>query len=371
MKLPGLLLGFVLGTISAFGEQESFYIGTYTDHSSSKGIYQGSLDSVTGKLGRIVLAAAASDPSFIALSPDGQTLYAAEELPDAGRVQAFRRTNDGSLFALNRRSAGGQATCHVSIDPSGRDVLVANYGSGTIACFRIRKDGAIGFRTARIRFSGSGPNEDRQQGPHAHCIYASPDDAFVYACDLGSDRIWIFKFDAARGRLVAHDPSWAQVPPGSGPRHFFFSRDGKFVYVTNELGHSVTVFARNSSIGNLTWLQTIVIPSEKSGQKSSAAEIALHPSGRWLYVSSRGSDTLSVFATRPSGRLRLIQAVCAGVKSPRSFAIDPLGRWLVAAGQDDNRIAVLRIDARNGELSATTHSARLGSPVCVLFEKKI
>jgi 6-phosphogluconolactonase len=370
MKSFRLFFVLVLGATSVFGEQESFYLGTYTGRSSSHGIYRGSLDSVTGKLGAITLAAATIDPSFLALSPDGQALFAANELPGAGRVQAFRRADDGSLVELNRRSAGGEGTCHVSVDPSGRDLLVANYGSGIIACFQIRAGGKIGWRTARIRFTGSGPDADRQQGPHAHCVYASPDDAFIYSCDLGSDRIWIFKFDAARGRLVANDPPWAQVPPGSGPRHLVFSRDGAFLYVANELGHSVTVFARNSSTGKLTPLQTIVISSGKSDGKISAAEIALHPSGRWLYVSCRGSDTLSVFAVRPSGRLRLVQGISAEVKSPRSFAIDPSGRWIIAAGQDDNRIAVLRIDARSGELVVTAHSARLGSPVCVLFGRK-
>jgi 6-phosphogluconolactonase len=193
----------------------------------------------------------------------------------------------------------------------------------------------------------------------------------VYACDLGSDRIWIFKFDAARGRLVANDPPWAQVPPGNGPRHLVFSRNGGFLYVSNELGHSITVFARDSSTGKLTPLQTTVVPSGKSGGNIRTAELALHPSGKWLYVSNRGGDTLSMFAVRSSGRLGLIQTIAAGVKSPRSFAIDPLGRWIIVAGQNDNRIAVLKIDARSGELSATAPSARAGGPVCVLFEKKM
>ena len=370
MKFTGIFCVLVLLGTSALGRQESFYLGTYTDRSASRGIYRSTIDTVTGQLGPITLAAPVADPSFIALSPDGENLYAAEELSATGRVQAFRREADGSLSALNGRSAGGRGTCHVSVDPSGRDLLVANYESGSIACFRIRADGEIGFRTAFIRFTGSGPNTDRQQGPHAHCIYASPDDAFVYSCDLGSDRIWIFRFDAARGCLVPNSPPWVQVSSGSGPRHLIFSHNGRFVYVSSELGQSVSVFSRDPVTGNLAPLETINISAGISGRKAIPAEIALHPNGRWLYLSNRGSDTISVFAVRSSGRLGLIQNAAAGVKTPRSFAIDPTGRWIIAAGQDDNQIAVLKIDPHSGELGPAMNSARVAGPVCVLFEKK-
>jgi 6-phosphogluconolactonase len=371
MKISCLF--FVLGvcSISALGDQEFFYLGTYTDHASSKGIYQGTLDTATGKLGPLSVSASALDPSFLALRPDGQILYAAEETPGTGAVEAFRRTANGRLLRLNKRSANGNGTCHVSVDPTGRDVLVANYGSGSIACFRLRKNGSIGARTAFVQFSGSGPDADRQAGPHAHSIYVSPDDAFVYSCDLGSDRIWIFRFDAARGTLVANDPPFAQVPPGSGARHLVFGRDGELVYVSNETGHSISVFARNLSTGNLTPLQTVTsLPPGMPDAEAATAEIALHPNGKWLYVSNRGSDTISAFAVGPSGRLKFMQSLAAGVKSPRSFAIDPVGRWMIVAGQNDNRIAVLKIDPASGELSTTDQSAQLGSPVCVLFQTK-
>lgn len=370
MKSVGFFSAIVLCGTSALGEQESFYVGTYTDRSGSQGIYQASIDSVTGELGPITLAASVADPSFIALSPDEGNLYAVQELSGTGRVQAFRRGADGGLIALNGRSADGKGTCHLSLDPSGRDLLVANYETGSIACFRIQADGAIGDRTSLIPFSGSGPDAGRQRGPHAHCIEASPDDAFVYSCDLGSDRIWIFRFDAARGSLVPDKPPWVQVPPGSGPRHLVFSHDGRFFYVSNELGRSVSVFARDPVTGSLAPMETINLPAAGSGGNAIPAEIALHPGGRWLYVSNRGSDTLSVFAVRPSGRLTLIQNVDAGVKSPRSFAIDPTGRWIIAAGQGDNRIAVLKIDPQSGKLSAPVFSARAASPVCVLFAKR-
>jgi 6-phosphogluconolactonase len=222
-----------------------------------------------------------------------------------------------------------------------------------------------------IQLAGSGPNPKRQLGPHAHSIYTSPDDAFVYACDLGSDKVWIFKFDAGDGTLVPSDPPFARVPPGSGPRHLAFNPNGKFVYVSNEMGHDVTVFTRNASTGDLTVLETVgTLPAGTPEGNVTTAEIALHPSGKWLYVSNRGCDTISAFAVGEDGRIKLIQSVAAGVKFPRNFGLDASGQWMITAGQNDGRIAVLKVDPASGRLSATDQSAQVGSPVCVLFEGK-
>ena len=360
-----------LGLVPVLGDQEPFYIGTYTDHNSSQGIYQGTMDPVSGKLGPITPAATASDPSFLALSPNGDALYAAEETPGPGSVEAFQRSEKGTLTPLNKEPAGGSGTCHVSVDPSGRDVLVANYNSGTIACFRLKLGGAIGARTALVQYKGSGPNPARQAGPHAHSIYASPDDAYVYACDLGTDHVWIFKFDPATGTLHAATPPAAEVLPGSGPRHLAFARGGRDVYVTSEMGDSVTFFTRNSHTGQLTRQQTVsTMPAGQPDAKTATAEIVLHPDGKWLYASNRGSDAVSVFAVASSGRIKLIQVIAAGVKVPRNVAIDPTGRWMITAGQNDSRLAVLKIDPQTGKLSATANAAQVPAPVCVLFEPK-
>lgn len=351
---------------SAFVEQASFYIGTYTDSSSSKGIYQGTIDIVNGKLGPLKLAAQATDPSFLALRPDNTALYAAEETPGIGQVQSFARKPDGSLTPLNEQSAEGNGTCHASVDPSGRDVFIANFGTGNIACFPLKPNGSISPRSAMIQF----PVSDSKHPPHAHSNYVSPDGKFVYSCDLGSDHVWIFKFDAAAGTLTPNDPPSASVPPGHGARHLAFSKDGKFIYVVNEMGHSVTLFARNAATGGLIPIQTVdALPPTTSGNQASA-EIVLHPSGRWLYVSNRGSDTISVFEIDSVGKLALIQNFPAEVQRTRSFAIDPMGHWMITAGQQDNRIAVLEINVSTGKLSATGHSAPVGSPVCVLFEER-
>lgn len=345
-----------------------FYLGTYTDRSSSQGIYQGTLDPVTGRLGPLVLATPADNPSFLAFGPSGRVLYAAEEAPNGGRVQAFQCRHDGSLTLLNTQLAEGTGTCHVSVDSTGRNLLAANYGSGSISCFRLERDGSIGPRRAHVQFTGSGPRADRQEGPHAHGVHVSPDNAFVYACDLGSDHVWSFKFDAATGALAACDPPSIRTPSGSGPRHLAFDRDGRFVWVVNELDLSITVLARNPSTGNLTPLQTIPsVPPGAPAENMTASEIILHPGGQWLYVSNRGIDAISVFAVDSSGRLKFIQSVAAEVRSPRSFVIDPAGRWLIAAGQDDGRIAVFKIDPASGEPRATGQSAWIDCPVCVLF----
>jgi 6-phosphogluconolactonase len=367
MKIPLALFWLAAGAPLAGAAPESFYLGTYTDHSGSKGIYAGTLDSMTGALGPLTLAASAVDPSFLALKPDGTALYTAEETPGAGAIGAWRRGTDGALSPLNQHSANGDGTCFVSIDPSGRDALIANYGSGSVACFRLRADGSVGDRTAFVPFTGSGPNHGRQQGPHAHCLLASPDGRFAYACDLGSDRLWVFRFDAATGKLVPDDPPAIQLGPGGGPRHLVFSREGKALYLASEMGHTVTVFSRDTFTGTLTPLQVISTLPPDAPASATTAEIVLHPNGKWLYVSNRGNDTITVFSIGAFDRLRRIESVPAGVQGPRSFAIDPGGRWLLVAGQNDNRLAVLRLDPQTGRLTVTTQATPAASPVCVLF----
>jgi 6-phosphogluconolactonase len=360
------MLLFALASASA--KEIHFYLGTYTDQSGSKGIYEGTLDEDTGKLGPLTLAAPASDPSFLAWSPDGNCVYAALEDWRTARVEAFRRETDGSLTALNTRTMTGSGTCFVSCDPIGPRLFAANYNSGNIVGFNLERSGAIGPTTALRTFTGSGPNAQRQSSPHAHSVYPGPDGRCVYACDLGTDKVWIFDVSLT-GVLRPNQPPFARVPPGSGARHLAFSADGKFVYASNEMGHSVTVFARDSATNGLDPLQTIsVLPAAIPEKGVTTAEIVLHPSGKWLYVSSRGCDTISVLEIGADGKLTLIQSVPALVNGPRNFAIAPGGKWLIVGGQNDNRIAELKIDPATGLLTATQESEKVGSPVCVLFE---
>jgi 6-phosphogluconolactonase len=361
-----LLLLFLLGHL-AKAEVSDFYIGTQTSHSESKGIYRCSIDTDTGKLGPLTLAATANNPNFLAISPDHQFLFAA--LGDS--VGSYRVRGDGALTPLNEQPSGGAGPCHVSLDENGRHLFVANYGGGNIACFPVGADGLIGSRTALMQFTGSGPDPNRQKKPYAHSIYADPQNKFVYACDLGSDSVWIFKFDPVGGLLVPSNPAAAKVPPGSGPRHLAFGPGGHFVYVANEMGASVSFFKRDPVSGALTLVKTVsTLMAGTSTKGVTTAEICFHPSGKWLYVSNRGCDTISVFAMALDGTATLVQSVSSVAKFPRSFAIDPTGKWLIAAGQNDNRLAVLKIDQATGELSPTDQSAAVPAPICVLFAAK-
>lgn len=341
-----------------------FYVGTYTANSTSKGIYHASLDAQTGKLGEVELAVEAQNPSFVALTPNRKFLYAAIE-GGSGMVAAYRVEADGRLTLLNQQPSGGNGTCHVSVDGSGKFVFVADYGSGGIACFAVNPDGSLGKRTGFARFEGSGPNPARQTAPHAHAVYASPDGRFVYACDLGTDRIWIFHFDPATGALEPSDPAFATVPGGAGPRHLAFGKDAAFVYVANELGRSVTAFRRDAATGALENIGTVSLGA--TGVPATVSEIAMHPSGKWLYVASRSDNVIAVFAIGSDGKLSLVQSAPAEVKIPRNFAIAPSGRWLVAAGQDDNRLAVLPIDPQTGRLGSAGDVKNVGKPACIIF----
>lgn len=344
-----------------------FYIGTYTN-AEIKGVYTCVIDLDTGRLGPVQLAAETSNPSWVAVSPSGRFVYAANENAQ-GAVSAFRVEPDGLLTFLNKEDAGGDGTCFVSVDPSESCLLAANYGSGTISSFPILSGGALGAGTSLFQFTGSGPNRARQSESHAHSIYAQPGDRRIYACDLGADTVWSFAFDPARALFDSASRRAASAQPGSGPRHIAFRPDGRFVYVNGEMGLDVSVFARDRATGDLTLVQTVptLEASSPNASKSSTAEIAVHPSGKWLYVSNRGDDTIAAYAIGIDGRLTWRGNASATVKTPRGFAIDPSGRWLLAAGQSDNRIAVLAIDPATGALSPTGQAVQVGKPVCIAF----
>ena len=355
---------FVMTIVTSVHAQEAvFYLGTY-----SKGISLGTLDTDSGKLGPVTLAAEADHPGFVALSPDGKFLYAAME-SGGGAVGAFAVKEDGSLQLLNTRPSGGNGACHVSVDSKGRHVFVANYGGGNIASFPVQPDGSLGEAAATVQFSGSGPNPQRQKKSFAHSIYATGEDRFVYACDLGSDKVWSFRFDGEKGAMTPTEPPAGVVPPGGGPRHLAFHPGGRFVFANNEMGLSVTTFSRDPESGVLTPVETTPTSAKGAGpvEGVTTAEIVCHPSGKWLYVSSRGDNVIAVFAIAADGKLSLVENAPAGVEIPRGMDIDPTGQWIVVAGQKDNKITVLQIDPSTGKLSPTGQSAEVGTPVCVVF----
>lgn len=357
---------FILASVAASADTVEFYIGAYTKPGGNRGIQRGALDTATGEIKMLGLAAEAKNPSFLALSPNGKFLYASIE-DGGGAVGAFAVEKDGSLRHLNNESSKGAGNCHVFVDPSGKVVLAANYGSGSIACLPIREDGSAAPASAAIQHVGAGGDPARQKGPHAHSMYVNGD--FAYACDLGTDDVFVYRLDASKGTLTPNDPPSGKVPPGSGPRHLAFHPKGGFAYVNNEMTCTVTVFAHDAAKGTLTAAQTLsTLPADYAlTKKDSTAEIFCHPSGKFLYVSNRGHDTISVFSIAADGKLTLVQSAPAGVKIPRGFAISPDGGWLVAAGQDSNSLASHKINPATGELMPAAKVEGVGAPVCVIF----
>jgi 6-phosphogluconolactonase len=349
------------------------YFGTYTG-AKSRGIYAATFDDATGQVGTPRLAAETENPSFLALHPTRPLLYAVNEVDNfegksAGSVSAFAvDPATGDLRPLGRASSRGGGPCHLSVDRSGRQVLVANYGGGSVASLPIRADGGLEEAASFVQHTGVGADPKRQKGPHAHMIQTDPSNRLALVADLGLDQVLLYRFDADRGQLAPSAPAFARVDPASGPRHFAFSPDGKDLYVLNEIAVSVTGFKYDA--GRLTPSRTVsAMPAGREVTPAdSGAEIAVHPSGRFLYASLRGPDSLAVFTRDPAtGGLSLVEHVSTGGRTPRSFAIDPSGRFLLAANQRSDSVVVFRIDPRTGRLTATGQTVEVGAPVCVTF----
>jgi 6-phosphogluconolactonase len=361
-----LLLSLLL-PLAAYSAQERFYLGVYTAPGKGEGIYTGLIDSDTGRLSPITLAVKANNPGYLAFSPDASHLYAVTS-DEGGSVSAFSVGKDGALSLLNSAPSGGAGPCHLSVDPSGKNLLVANYTAGNIGCVRINADGSLGGRTSMVNFQGSGPDPGRQSKPAAHFITADSSGGFIYACDRGTDHVWTYHFDAAAGHFKEAADIQGKVPPGSGPRHLAFGPGEDFAYVNGEMGRNVTVFHRDKSTGALTPIQTLpLVPGAAPARGVTTAETLCHPSGKWLYVSSRGDNIIAVFAIGADGKLTFVQDVPCLVKVPRGFGIDPSGRWLISAGQDDGQIAILAIAQDTGRLTPAGQQAKVPSPVDVLF----
>jgi len=350
------------------------YVGTYTAKTTSKGIYAYRFDPQNGQLSAIGVAAQSEDPSFVVLHPNGKFLYAVNEIGNfnggtGGAVSAFAiDAKTGALKFLNQVPTRGAGPCHVSLDKNGAFVLVANYDGGSVASFPVHDDGSLGTASGFVQHSGSGPNKERQEGPHAHWIGTSPDNRFALAVDLGLDQVIVYNFDSSKGIFTPMLSGFAKVTPGAGARHLAFHPDGKFVYVLSEMESSVTVFSYQAKNGTFTSRQTIsTLPKDYSGPKE-AAEIAVHPSGKFLYTSNRGHDSIAIFAIdEKKGTLKSLGQVLTGGKTPRHFAIDPTGAYLLAENQESNNIVVFHIDTATGGLTPTGQTIEVPSPVCITF----
>jgi len=353
-------------------EKLQVWIGTYTGQ-GSEGIYRSQLDLSSGKLSEPQLAAKTANPSFLALHPARPLLYSVSEISEmggkkTGGVTAFAIDESGGLKQLNQEMSQGMGPCHLNVDRSGKVVLVANYGSGTVASLPILEDGRLGPAKSVIQHQGNSVNPQRQEGPHAHSINMDPTNRFAVAADLGIDKLMIYRLDADAATLSPHEPPFFALPPGAGPRHLAFHPSGRYAYVINELASSMSALAYDSEKGQFADLQTETnLPHDFTGS-STTAEVQVHPSGKFLYGSNRGHDSIAMFAIDEAGKLTALGHEPSGGKTPRNFGIEPSGRFLVAAHQDSDNIVVFRI-GQDGKLQRTADEIRVSRPVCIKFRQ--
>ncbi len=349
------------------------FVGTYTSKEGSCGINSVKFNQTTGEFNQPVLAAEAVNPTFLTMNPNGRVLYAIGE-NDSLKGQkgggAFAFNFDpatGQLSPLNAEPTGGLACCHLQADATGRVLILASYHGGDLTAFPLEATGRVGPRSGTMAHTGQlGPRKDRQDKPHTHSVTISPDNRFVYACDLGLDKIFRYTLDPATAKLTLSGET--STTPGAGPRHAKFSTDGKFFYVLNELASSVTIYACDPKSGDLTARQTVpTLPADFKGANT-CAEIRLSADGRFVYGTNRGHDSIAVFArNQTEGTLTLVETVPCGGKHPRNFNLTPDGRWLICANRDTNNLVSFRVDAKTGRLTPSGHAVTISQPVCVLF----
>jgi 6-phosphogluconolactonase len=350
------------------------YVGTYTaGTSTSKGIQTLRLNRDTGALTGPTLSVATENPSFLALHPNGRMLYAVNEVGQfdgkpGGGVTAFTIGKGGTLTKINEQNSGGGGPAHISLNKEGTYAFVANYGGGSVSAYPIAKDGKLGAQTGFVQHEGSGADPKRQNRPHAHSINVDPSGKFAIAADLGLDKLFVYKFDKVKGTLAPNDPPFATVAPGSGARHFAFAPNGKIGYAINELKSTITAFTWDAAKGTLTEIQTLSTLPEGFTGESYTADVQVHPSGKFVYGSNRGHNSIAVFTVdQKTGKLTLSSTQSTGGSWPRHFGIDPSGTFLLAANQRSDSIVVFRIDASTGALKETGMTAQVGQPACVRF----
>lgn len=349
------------------------FVGTYT-HGESRGIYTFRFDPVTGALHATGQVAEVEHPSYLAIHPGGRLLYAVNETGQfagnpGGGVSAFAiDAATGALSLLNQERSHGAAPCYVCVDPTGRCVLVANYSSGNVAVLPVEEDGRLAPASQVLQHAGQGPNPARQEGPHAHCITFDRAGRFVFAVDLGVDRVFVYQLDAVRGELRAASHPFAETHPGAGPRHIAFHPDGRFAYVINELDSTLTPFIYHGATGALTPESAVpTLPAGFTGTNH-PADVHVHPSGRFLYGSNRGHDSIAIYSIDDAtGQPTPLGHQSTQGRNPRGFALDPTGRFLLVANQDTGNIVTFRIDPCTGMLEPTGRETHVPTPVCLKF----
>ncbi len=380
MKLPrfawsGILSAASLALAGCAGAPAGdwVYFGT-RDAGPGIGFSLAHFNPETGALTQPEFLQAAVGPAFFQVHPDGHHLYTVNthgpNLPDEGMVSAYDlNAKTGRLTLLNTQPSGGPNPAYLSFDRTGRFVFIANYNGGSVVVFPILPDGRLGPRTAIDQHSGKSVTPDRPPQPYAHSIIVDPSNHFVLDPDLGLDRIYIYKFDVQTGALAANDPAWFTDHPGSGPRHVIFSPDGRFVYVSHEIANVVGVYAWDGARGALTEVQSISTLPKEFKDPSAAAELVIHPNGRFLYVSNRGHNSITEFSVDvATGQLTFIGTTPTQGKTPRHFTLDPTGQWLLASNQDSNSAILFRVNGATGGLTQAGSLVTLPSaPFCERF----
>jgi 6-phosphogluconolactonase len=343
-------------------QAEHVFIGT-----SGKGIYVADFDSKTGKLGTPTIASDTAAPSYLAI--DGKYLYAVNEVQQ-GTLSAFA-IDGAKLTPINSVSVKSSGPCYVAIDKQGHWAITANYSGGSITVLPIESGGKLGEATEFIQHKGSGPNRDRQTAPHPHWVGFIPKSNLVLVTDLGIDSIAIYTFDPKKGTLTVGNPAFMTIPPGSGPRHAVMHPSGKFFYVLTELTSVVTEYFFEAELKRFTAINTVSALPEGFKGENTGAEIAIDAKGKYVYVSNRGDDSITMFAVTDlkRGTLKQEQRVPSGGKTPRQFEIDPTGHWLLAGNQGSDNIAIFSIDPSNGKLTAAGTVAGVEKPTCIKFAK--
>ena len=342
------------------------YFGTST-RKGSRGIYAARFDSREGILSTPELAAEAPNPSFIAIHPNHGTLYTVAEVAGRGAITSYSiDQNTGKLAFLNRASAHGTRPAYLELDQTGRALIVANYGDGIVAALPVRRDGSLAESVSFVQHHGSSVHQ-RQEGPHPHCANISRDNRFVIVADLGLDKLCVYRLNASSAKLEPNNPPFFKTNAGAGPRHFTFHPKRRLAYVNNELQSTATALTWDARRGSFQELQSIsTLPPAFNGNNSTA-ETLVHPRGNFLYVSNRGHNSIAVFAIARNGKLSLTQNAPSGGAVPGNFAIDPSGRFLLAANLNSDNVVVFRIDESDGSLKPTGQALHLDDPGTMRF----
>lgn len=369
-----LLLATVMTSLERSANATSYllYIGTYTIR-GSEGIYAFRFDSNSGRLTPLGLQAKTENPSFLTIDSKRSLLFAVNEVNEyrgepTGSVSVYKiERKTGRLRLLNTVASLGAGPCYLSLDKSGKFLFGANFHGGSIAGFPILKNGQLGKASFFVQNHGSGADLVRQGSPHPHSVETTPDNRFVIAADLGLDSLFVFPFDPSTGRISENQVRIQKTKAGAGPRHIRFHSDGRHLYVVNEIDSTVGVFAFEQTRGSVQEVDSIsTLPSGATGPNN-AAEIELDPEERFLYVSNRGDDSISVFRVEAGGTLKRLGSFASGGASPRMFVIDPTGRYLIAANEQSDDIVVLQINGKTGELSPLGSPFKIPSPAALAF----